>query len=279
MCQVQLDKKHQSILSAFNIATSSTAAFLCCLFMLMEERRKARMMQDSLERAEHIAQKIVDFDLDGIPAQCPEEDEAGIVDLLHQVATNLARWRPYLPDHTLAHYIHDPGCADADCNNNPLNTLEASAGHTVAHASTMSPTSEEACPGGDAVDAIQTPPAPITQSDSDGFATICQSPISLEGVSPSRTSLLDLREPAREAKGHDSSEIPKSRLQMHTELNRPIELRTGTLLYIHLGNLDDTSQAMLRMYSRQDTSQACVHQIPIKRQGSALPGAVGVPAG
>ena len=91
----------QSVFWAMNICFPNCLAFCCCYYLVRQLWKREQALQASLDAARALAQRMVVFDVDDIPDK-PEDPDGGVVDLMHHLALNLRRYRPYLPDHLFA---------------------------------------------------------------------------------------------------------------------------------------------------------------------------------
>ena len=81
-----------------NTALPCTIPTVCLVFIIQKMRKEARYLEESQAKAVAVAQKIADFDLEGLPDASPD----ATVHLLLQIAGNLRQYQPYLPPHLLA---------------------------------------------------------------------------------------------------------------------------------------------------------------------------------
>ena len=88
----------QTWLHLSNTALPCTIPTVCLVFIIQQMRKEARYLEESQAKAVAVAQKIADFDLEGLPDASPD----ATMHLLLQIAGNLRQYQPYLPGHLLA---------------------------------------------------------------------------------------------------------------------------------------------------------------------------------
>eukprot|EP00667_Euglena_gracilis_P002639 EG_transcript_2643 len=107
---------------ALNLLCPGAISFAMMWSVLSQLRAHEQTLQDSIEEAEALARKIVDFDLDDIPPAVEGRQEERVVEVLKQVALNMQLYRPYLPAHLLKQNRR-PATPDDDTPDDPEDAL------------------------------------------------------------------------------------------------------------------------------------------------------------
>eukprot|EP00668_Euglena_longa_P005066 GGOE01005944.1.p1 GENE.GGOE01005944.1~~GGOE01005944.1.p1 ORF type:complete len:735 (+),score=140.18 GGOE01005944.1:55-2205(+) len=103
-------------LSTANQVLPWLLSFLMAVFLLHRLRGHWRLLR-SLSKAQRIAQMIIDFDLDAIAKEEPDEDTNVVLELLRQVACNLKLYQPFIPAHLLS-----PAALEREVDDRPETT-------------------------------------------------------------------------------------------------------------------------------------------------------------
>ena len=93
----KMPQEPTSVLLAVNSMLPGVIAFAIASFVIQDVKAQRDSLQQELDIAYSIAQKMANFELDDLP----HSDSVAVVMLRH-VARNMKRYRPYLPDHLFA---------------------------------------------------------------------------------------------------------------------------------------------------------------------------------